>query len=88
MKKENLVRNAYEVGEYLKSSIPSSSRIKDVRGRGLMLGIQFNEPVKEIRSKLLFDKHVFTGVAGTDMVRLRSAGADKTGSRRVYQGVD
>ncbi len=70
MKKENLVQNAYEVGEYLKANIPASPRIKDVRGRGLMLGIQFNEPVKEIRSKLLFDKHVFTGVAGTDMVRL------------------
>ncbi len=70
MKKENLVQNAKEVGEYLKSTIPSSSRIKEVRGRGLMLGIQFNEPVKDIRSKLLFEKHVFTGVAGTDMVRL------------------
>ncbi len=70
MKKENLVQNAKEVGEYLKATIPSSSRIKEVRGRGLMLGIQFNEPVKDIRSKLLFEKHVFTGVAGTDMVRL------------------
>ena len=70
MKNENLVHNAYEVGEYLKANIPASARIKDVRGRGLMLGIQFNESVKEIRSKLLFDKHVFTGVAGTDMVRL------------------
>ncbi len=70
MKKENLVQNAKEVGEYLKATIQSSSRIKEVRGRGLMLGIQFNEQVKDIRSKLLFEKHVFTGVAGTDMVRL------------------
>lgn len=70
MKKENLVRNALEVGEWLKANIPSSPRIKEVRGRGLMLGIQFNEPVAPIRNSLLADSHIFTGVAGTDMIRL------------------
>lgn len=70
MKKENLVQNALEVGNWLKANIPDSPRIKEVRGRGLMLGIQFNEPVAPIRRSLLFDKHIFTGVAGTDMVRL------------------
>ena len=70
MKDENLVQNALEVGEYIKSSIPASPRIKEVRGRGLMLGIEFNEPVAPIRKALLFDKHIFTGVAGTNMVRL------------------
>lgn len=69
-KNENLVKNAFEVGKYLKDNIPASPRIKEVRGRGLMLGIQFNEPIAEIRRKLLFEGHVFTGVAGTDMVRL------------------
>lgn len=67
---ENLVNNAYEVGKWLKDNIPASPRIKQVRGRGLMLGIQFNEPVKAIRTELLENKHIFTGVAGTDMVRL------------------
>ncbi len=67
---EKLVENAYEVGEYLKSRIPASDRIAEVRGRGLMLGIEFNEPVAEIRKKLLFDEHIFTGVAGKNMVRL------------------
>lgn len=70
MKKENLVQNALEVGNWLKTNIPDSPRIKEVRGRGLMLGIQFNENVAPIRRSLLFDKHIFTGVAGTDMVRL------------------
>ena len=70
MNDENLVQNALEVGEYIKSSIPASPRIKEVRGRGLMLGIEFNEPVAPIRKALLFDKHIFTGVAGTNMVRL------------------
>lgn len=70
MKCENLVQNALEVGNWLKDNIPASDRIKEVRGRGLMLGIQFNEPVSPIRGSLLFDHHIFTGVAGTDMVRL------------------
>ena len=68
--KENLIQNAYEVGEYIKSNIPSSPLIKEVRGRGLMLGIEFNCPIAEIRKKLLFEKHIFTGVAGTTMIRL------------------
>lgn len=70
MKKEKLVENALEVGTWLKDNIPASPKIKEVRGHGLMLGIQFNEPIKEIRGKLLYEDHIFTGVAGTDMIRL------------------
>ena len=70
MKKENLVENARKVGEFLLENIPASPRIKEVRGRGLMLGIEFNEDVAPIRKKLLFEKHIFTGVAGSNMVRL------------------
>ena len=70
IKKENLVQNALEVGEYIKERIPVSPRIKEVRGRGLMLGIEFNEDVAPIRKALLYDKHIFTGVAGKNMIRL------------------
>ena len=70
IEKENLCDNALKVGEYIKAGIPASPRIKEVRGRGLMIGIEFNEPVAPIRRTLLFEKHIFTGVAGTDMVRL------------------
>jgi acetylornithine aminotransferase len=70
IKDEELMRNAYEVGEYIKNSIPQTDKIKEVRGRGMMLGIEFNEPVAELRKKLLFEKHIFTGVAGKNMVRL------------------
>ena len=67
---EGLIENALKVGEHIKSSLPQSPRIKEVRGRGLMLGIEFNEEVGPIRKLLLFDKHIFTGVAGKNMVRL------------------
>ncbi|MCQ2215090.1 MAG: aspartate aminotransferase family protein [Bacteroidales bacterium] len=68
--KEGLVENAAKVGQYLIDNMPKSDKIKEVRGRGLMIGIEFNEPIKEIRTKLLFEKHIFTGVAGTNMIRL------------------
>jgi len=45
-------------------------RIKEVRGRGLMIGIEFNEPIKELRKRLLFEKHIFTGVSGSNVIRL------------------
>ncbi|MBR4337405.1 MAG: aspartate aminotransferase family protein [Bacteroidaceae bacterium] len=67
---EGLIDNAYRVGEYIKSHIPSSPRIKEVRGRGLMIGIEMNEDVAPLRRKLLFDDHIFTGVAGQNMIRL------------------
>ena len=70
MENEKLMDNALKVGEYLKSSIPASDRIAEVRGLGLMLGIEFNEPVAEIRSKLLYEKHIFTGVSGSSTLRL------------------
>ena len=70
MEKENLVENAAKVGEYLMSELQSFPGIKEIRGRGLMIGLEFEEPVKEIRNKLLFEEKVFTGVAGTHTVRL------------------
>ena len=70
MEEERLVENALEVGTYLKENIPASPLVKEVRGRGLMLGIEFNCPVAPIRQRLLFEKHIFTGVAGMDMIRL------------------
>lgn len=70
IKDEKLLENAAITGDFLKSEIPESPIIKGVRGKGLMLGIEFSRPVSEIRHKLLFDKHVFTGVSGTDIIRL------------------
>lgn len=67
---EGLINNAYHVGEYIKSRIPASPRIREVRGRGLMLGIEMNEDVAPLRRQLLFGDHIFTGVAGKNMIRL------------------
>jgi acetylornithine aminotransferase len=70
IEQEGLVANALAVGDYIKESLPKSPRIKEVRGKGLMLGIEFNEPVAPLRQALLYDKHIFTGVAGQNMIRL------------------
>ena len=83
---EGLVENARLVGDHLLSSLRSvccgssatavacsadnQPRITDLRGRGLMIGIELNVPYKEIRQRLLFDEHVFTGCAGTNVLRL------------------
>ena len=70
IKEENLVENSAKVGEYLIEELKKLPQIKEVRGRGLMIGLEFEEPVKEIRTKLLFEQKVFTGVSGTNVIRL------------------
>ena len=70
IEKEGLMANALAVGDYIKEALPKSDRIKEVRGKGLLLGIEFNESVAPLRQALLYDKHIFTGVAGQNMIRL------------------
>ena len=70
MKAEHLVENAKKIGDYLIEELNKIPQIKEVRGLGLMIGMEFEESVKEIRSKLLFEKKIFTGVSGTNTVRL------------------
>ncbi|MDR1860988.1 MAG: aminotransferase class III-fold pyridoxal phosphate-dependent enzyme [Bacteroidales bacterium] len=70
MENERLVENAAEVGAHLLAELKKLPHIKGVRGRGLMLGIEFAESAKELRRKLLFEKHVFTGAAGPNVIRL------------------
>jgi len=70
MEKENLVENANRVGNFLISELKKRRKIKEVRGLGLMIGIEFDQPIKEIRHKLLYEKHIFTGVSGTNVIRL------------------
>ena len=71
IKEENLVDNAARVGDYLLTELRKIDKIKEVRGRGLMIGIEFEQPIKEIRNdRLLMQQHVFTGVAGANTIRL------------------
>lgn len=70
MKNEQLVDNAARVGEYLMNELKKFPQIKEVRGHGLIIGLEFEKPIKEIRSKLLFEHKIFTGVTGTHVIRL------------------
>ncbi|MBR4758411.1 MAG: aminotransferase class III-fold pyridoxal phosphate-dependent enzyme, partial [Bacteroidaceae bacterium] len=74
MEDECLVDNAREVGDYLMTELKAlqktNSHITDVRGRGLMIGIELDVPHKEVREPLIYEQHVFTGCSGTNMLRL------------------
>lgn len=70
MEKENLVANAASTGSYLLNELKKLPQIKEVRGRGLMIGLEFENPIKELRKKLLYEEKVFTGVSGTNVIRL------------------
>ena len=70
MQQEHLVENAARVGSFLLDELHKLPGIKEVRGRGLMIGVEFEDSIKEVRSRLLFEEKVFTGVAGTNTIRL------------------
>jgi acetylornithine aminotransferase len=70
MEEEHVLENVNRVGAYLMNELHRLPGIKEVRGQGLMIGIEFERPIKEMRNKLLFEEKVFTGVAGTNTLRL------------------
>ncbi|WAC11712.1 aspartate aminotransferase family protein [Dyadobacter pollutisoli] len=70
MKNDNLIENAAKIGDYLLKGIEEIGGYKELRGRGLMIGIEFDFPVKDLRNKLLFEHKMFTGVAGANTIRL------------------
>lgn len=76
MEKENLVENANKVGTYLIETLTAEMKagnlphVIDVRGEGLMIGIELDIPYKEPRTRLIKEQHCFTGCAGTTVIRL------------------
>lgn len=58
---EDLIENATTLGDFLISELTLIDKVKSVRGRGLMIGIELNRAVKELRDRLLFDHHIFIG---------------------------
>ena len=67
---EHLIENAAAQGEYLMKLLSGNPAVKQLRGRGLMIGIEVKEGFENLRDRLLFEKHVFTGGAGANVIRL------------------
>lgn len=71
---EQLVNNAAKVGAYLMEELKklqqTDAHFVDVRGEGLMIGIEYDQPIKALRNALVHDEHVFTGAASTNILRL------------------
>lgn len=74
MESEQLVAHAAQVGDYLLDSLKQwqtqNPHIVDVRGRGLMIGVEFDAPIKDYRNRLVHEQHLFTGAASTNILRL------------------
>ncbi len=70
MNDEGLIANATYMGEYFMNGIRQIGGYKDLRGRGLMIGIEYDFPVDALRKSLLFEHKQFTGVAGKNTIRL------------------
>lgn len=70
MKDENLLANVTETGNYLMEQLKELPGVREVRGRGLMIGIEMEEPMKQLRSDLIHKEHIFTGASGTNVIRL------------------
>ncbi len=70
MRDEHLMENATRMGEYFMDGIRKIGGYKELRGRGLMIGIEYDFPVETLRHELLFTHRIFTGVAGKNTIRL------------------
>ena len=70
IEKENLIQHAEQVGEYLSASLKSISSLTGVRGRGLMIGFDVPDHLKNLKKNLLFKHKIFTGEAKPNVIRL------------------
>ena len=70
IRKENLLENARKMGDYLLNALRGNKAIKELRGRGLMIGIELQPEYEDLRNRLLFEEHIFTGGAGKRVIRL------------------
>ncbi|WP_406824307.1 aspartate aminotransferase family protein [Pedobacter sp. KACC 23697] len=73
MEKDNLIKNAGEVGNYLITELKKFEQVKEVRGRGLMIGIELPEELAHVKKELLFKHFIFTGEAKPNVIRLLPA---------------
>jgi len=70
MEEENLMANATRVGEFLAENLRQTDGLLNVRGRGLMIGFDVEEGLKDLRKNLLWKHHIFTGEAKPAVIRL------------------
>jgi acetylornithine/N-succinyldiaminopimelate aminotransferase len=73
MEQDNLMANAEKTGNYLIGELKKIDVIKEVRGRGLMIGIELPEELSQVKKNLLFKQHIFTGEAKPNVIRLLPA---------------
>lgn len=70
IQEERLIDNSQKVGNYLMEKLAELDGDFEIRGKGLMIGMEFKFPIKEIRQKLLKEYGIFTGVSGQNIIRL------------------
>jgi acetylornithine aminotransferase len=70
MEQEKLIENAAQLGAYIVNKSKQMLNNAEVRGLGLMIGLEFDTKIVELRKKLLFEKKIFTGVSGTNIIRI------------------
>ena len=70
IEQESLIENAKEIGEYVGIQLNKFPKIKEVRGRGSMIGIEFDFPIGELKNNLVTKHNIFVGYAGTNVIRL------------------
>ena len=70
IEEEDLMNNAVKIGEYISKELSSCNSVSEIRGRGLMIGIELKEGYEKIKERLLFQKCVFTGSAGSNVIRI------------------
>jgi len=73
MEQDNLMKNAEEIGDYLVTELKKFEQVVEVRGRGLMIGIELPAELAHVKKELLFTHHIFTGEAKPNVIRLLPA---------------
>ena len=73
MEQDHLMQNAEKIGSYLIAELNKFEQVKEVRGRGLMIGIELPEQLAHVKKELLFTHHIFTGEAKPNVIRLLPA---------------
>jgi len=73
IEEEQLLQNAADTGNYLMQELQKNDAIKEIRGKGLMIGIEMHSPCGQLRNKLLFEHKIFTGSSGSNVIRLLPA---------------